>query len=767
MRKRLQRKIAETRQISHSHQALASPKRSSSVLDGKLPEKGKGVIAPRSDGEDGSSSTQLSGKRKYVKHPKLDHNAPATPRSSYVIFANKMREDPNVRSLSFTEIAKLVGKNWQNLTTSEKEPYEQQAFDAKGKYTIGLAEYRQTESYEAYSEYLQGFNAKLQESSREEANEISPSHSSLSEQCDGRSLVCGTAIREYGVSFLATKAAMKSRIEELETRLKHSECVLYSLSGKRYPAAAVLKQLNKGDGIEQIYRNIVEKQASDSELMPHSQEAWELSSQPSGTGSEPTNKRTHSSSIQDSVDHYSTSGWTTVTTDFELVKKLHLLYFSWDHPFCSVLSKYHFIKDRDTGRQRYCSPLLVNIMAALGCRFSDRVKINTNFDRGEKFYLEAERIWGAEQGDTSIATIQATALMSLWEASQGRDSKAYYYSRQAMSMAVEIGLHNRLVDNESLEISDEVRSATFWGIFVLDQIWSLYSGQVPNLSCRGTFTIPPLVLDGQDLMDWAPYFDDETQSNERATQTSNVRSVFRGICELSNIIYQSLHLVHSRQGSLTSRDVIDVYGKYLNWYESMLGVLKSGVNSTPTAIFAHLLYHFGIIILFGPLIGVRLMDSSVIPNDICSQAADAINSHIWSYRELYSLRRIHAFIPYISLTASVAHLVIARTQGSMTSDTFSNLTRGISYLHEMTPSNAFAGRAADALQSIASRSVTGADTLSSGGENWSYPAESATSTYSFRHTHSILSHHLSTRGVSTFSFYISHIVATATYGERC
>ncbi|KFY99118.1 hypothetical protein V500_01451, partial [Pseudogymnoascus sp. VKM F-4518 (FW-2643)] len=667
------RKIAETRQISHGHQALASPKRSASVLDGKLPEKGKRVIAPRSDGEDGSSSTQLSGKRKYAKHPKLDQNAPATPRSAYVIFANKMREDPKVRSLSFTDIAKLVGKNWQNLTTSEKEPYKQQSFNAKEKYTIGLAEYRQTESYEAYSEYLQGFNTKLQESSWE-ANEISPSHSSLSEQCDeqcdGRSpcarcLVCGTAIREYSVSFLASKAAMKPCIEQLETRLKHSDYVLHSLSGKTYAVAAVLKQLNEGDSIEQIHRNLGEKQASDSERMSHGQEGWELSSQLSGTGSEPANKRVHSNSIQDPLDRYSTSRWTTVTTDFELVRKLHLLYFSWDHPVCSVLSKYHFIKDCDTGRQRYCSPLLVNIMAALGCRFSDRVKIKTNFDGGERFYLEAERIWGSEQGDTSIATIQATALMSLWEASQGQDSKAYYYSRQAMSMAVEGGLHNRSVNEKLLGISDEVCSATFWGVFVLDQIWSLYSGRIPHLSCRGTFTIPPLVVDGQDLMDWAPYDDDETQRN-----------------------------------SLTSREVMDVYGKYLNWYESMLGVLKSGVNSTPTAIFAHLLYHFGLLILFGPLIGVRLFDSSVMPDDICSQAADAINSHIWSYRELYSLRRIHAFIPYISLSASVAHLVTARNQ-SMTSDSFSKVTQGISSLEEMMPSNAFAGRAADALRTYA------------------------------------------------------------------
>ena len=88
MHKRLQRKIAEARQINHGRQALASPKRSASVLDDKLLDKGKGVTAPRSDDEDRSSSTHLNGKRKYAKHPKLDHNTPATPRSAYVIFAN-------------------------------------------------------------------------------------------------------------------------------------------------------------------------------------------------------------------------------------------------------------------------------------------------------------------------------------------------------------------------------------------------------------------------------------------------------------------------------------------------------------------------------------------------------------------------------------------------------------------------------------------------------------------------------------------------------
>ncbi|KFY48303.1 hypothetical protein V495_01453 [Pseudogymnoascus sp. VKM F-4514 (FW-929)] len=88
---------------------------------------------------------QPGKKRKYRRHPKPDENAPARPRSAYVIFSNKMREDLKGKSLSFTEITKIVGKKWQYLTPSEKEPYEQQSLVAKETSTIELAEYRMTE----------------------------------------------------------------------------------------------------------------------------------------------------------------------------------------------------------------------------------------------------------------------------------------------------------------------------------------------------------------------------------------------------------------------------------------------------------------------------------------------------------------------------------------------------------------------------------------------------------------------------------------------
>lgn len=71
-----------------------------------------------------------------------------------------MREDLKDKSLSFTELTKIVGRKWQCLTLSEKEPSEQQSFAEKETFTIELAGYITTESYLAYSEYLLDFKAK-------------------------------------------------------------------------------------------------------------------------------------------------------------------------------------------------------------------------------------------------------------------------------------------------------------------------------------------------------------------------------------------------------------------------------------------------------------------------------------------------------------------------------------------------------------------------------------------------------------------------------
>jgi HMG (high mobility group) box/SAM domain (Sterile alpha motif) len=154
-RRKLQRKIANSRGLS-SDRALASPRNTPS--DDRQAEETR-TAGTKVDSKDGSGPPQ-GAKRKYRRHPKPDENAPERPPSAYVIFSNKMREELKGRNLSFTEIAKLVGENWQNLAPAEKEPYEQQAFSAKERYNNELAEYKKTTNYKEYAQYLADFKAR-------------------------------------------------------------------------------------------------------------------------------------------------------------------------------------------------------------------------------------------------------------------------------------------------------------------------------------------------------------------------------------------------------------------------------------------------------------------------------------------------------------------------------------------------------------------------------------------------------------------------------
>ncbi|KAA8577027.1 hypothetical protein EYC84_007043 [Monilinia fructicola] len=154
-RRKLQRRIANTRGLS-SDRALASPTSTAlGEINGDEQPKSGGVR----DAKEGGSGPH-GAKRKYRRHPKTDENAPERPPSAYVIFSNKMREDLKGRNLSFTEIAKLVGEHWQNLLPSEKEPYEHSAQTAKERYNNELAEYKKTQSFKDYSQYLTDFKQK-------------------------------------------------------------------------------------------------------------------------------------------------------------------------------------------------------------------------------------------------------------------------------------------------------------------------------------------------------------------------------------------------------------------------------------------------------------------------------------------------------------------------------------------------------------------------------------------------------------------------------
>lgn len=142
-------------------------------------------------------------------------------------------------------------------------------------------------------------------------------------------------------------------------------------------------------------------------------------------------------------------------------------------------------------------------------------------------------------------------------------------------------------------------------------------------------------------------------------------------------------------------------------------------------------YHFAILLLFRPLIKLRIIGSGISPRDVCSQAADAIQGLARSYSQLYTLRRTPSFVPYFVLTSSIMHLAIvaSETPSSRRSGDGSNdsdgpdsssvqdkprraklgeevtkaINQGIEDLTEMAPCHHFAEQALNILRYLAKK----------------------------------------------------------------
>lgn len=116
-------------------------------------------------------------------------------------------------------------------------------------------------------------------------------------------------------------------------------------------------------------------------------------------------------------------------------------------------------------------------------------------------------------------------------------------------------------------------------------------------------------------------------------------------------------------------------------------------------------YHFAILLLFGPFIKVRFLGSTVSPRQICLQAADAIASLAFSYRQLFTLRRTPSFVPYIVLASGIMHLACADSADKGTSNLSINasmhILQGTADLLEMIPSHGFARRGTQVLRAMA------------------------------------------------------------------
>jgi hypothetical protein len=68
---------------------------------------------------------------------------------------------------------------------------------------------------------------------------------------------------------------------------------------------------------------------------------------------------------------------------------------------------------------------------------------------------------------------------------------------------------------------------------------------------------------------WIPYRDDGNTQDRNFEQPSNIRAVHRYLCELSEIIHDSLYELYTPGGNLSSTSLLEVYSYHLAWKGSL------------------------------------------------------------------------------------------------------------------------------------------------------------------------------------------------------
>lgn len=76
-------------------------------------------------------------------------------------------------------------------------------------------------------------------------------------------------------------------------------------------------------------------------------------------------------------------------------------------------------------------------------------------------------------------------------------------------------------------------------------------------------------------------------------------------------------------------------------------------------------YHFCLLVLFQPFLGLAEDDSLIRPSEICAQSALSVLSLAQSYESLFTLRRVSGFVPYFVLTTGLFSRTSADASSSL------------------------------------------------------------------------------------------------------
>ncbi|CAE6474700.1 unnamed protein product [Rhizoctonia solani] len=192
--------------------------------------------------------------------------------------------------------------------------------------------------------------------------------------------------------------------------------------------------------------------------------------------------------VRDSLNERKTTNLFDNPLETELLNK----FWKWQEIHCTIVDREVFLEVYQKGERdsEWVSPMLIDMMLAIGVQFGHQAP-----GRKAMYSTRAEALVMHELGQPTMATMQAVQLMSIFQIGAGRVSVGWSLNGLAVAMSNKMGLHidsTELVARGTMsQRMSDMRAMAFWGIFVLDRLFSIIMGVHPLHNRRSISTRRP------------------------------------------------------------------------------------------------------------------------------------------------------------------------------------------------------------------------------------------------------------------------------------
>ncbi|PWI65209.1 hypothetical protein PCL_07259 [Purpureocillium lilacinum] len=305
------------------------------------------------------------------------------------------------------------------------------------------------------------------------------------------------------------------------------------------------------------------------------------------------------------------SGWTSVTSDVQLMRELLHAYFLHEYPMVPSVHKDSFLQAAVDHDNRLCSPLLVNALLAEASASESGTTTRQVTDKvaqhcfiglshreqfwnpntpGYSFLAEARRLWELHADDAcDLPTLQAALALHVTYTIHGMDKIGYPYLVRAVSIAKQMRLleGNRHVRSTRLRCA---RDFTAWCLFNWQTFVSYLYYRSPLIKSPPASALP----DPDHHASWHGEFVLK-YSSSRLPSKLGLGHVFNAASTLRVIVndlanWQFRDPNPQRQQLLSAEIIYRIRARLEAWYASLPPSLRPDAIALPWQLKLHMEY---------------------------------------------------------------------------------------------------------------------------------------------------------------------------------